>query len=626
MNRKTGLTEAAQLLRIVTFVVVVAALYFGRTVFIPLALALLLSLLLAPAMTFLIKLRFPRLLSLIVVAAVLGGVAFGLAWQLSIEFTDLTDQLPGYKATLEEKIQSFGTFRNSNFSRVSETFGDLENELLKGGASVTDATGAKRTPPAGSSPSRPVNVKVVPPSNTIASVEGVLGSMGAAGMVIIFTIFILMGREDLRNRFIHLTSGGRLTVVTQALDEATRRIQRYLFLQSAVNAAFGVVVGIGLTLIGIPEAWLWGLMAAILRFLPYVGAPAAAGIPIVLSLAAFPGWGHAVGTMAFFFVLELLVANVVEPLLYGAQVGLSPLAILVSAVFWTLIWGFPGLILATPLTVTLVVMGRYIPSLSFLKILLGDQPEISPADLFYQRLLASDQIEARQVLELYLKDHYLDELYSDVLIPTLSLVEQDRHRGELDAPTLSFIMQSTREFVEDLSDDIVISGPDTQRFMEARAQARVICVSAQDEGDEIAASMLSRLIERMGLVSHCISSGSSQETIAALVDADPTLICISALPPFAVEHTRVLYQKIRSRLPDVAVVVCLWRFTGEVSKAQRRLKVDARHPISNTLTDALLAVKEQVQGGTREMMELDNAMEFDQANEQPVDQETIPAA
>jgi predicted PurR-regulated permease PerM len=185
-------------------------------------------------------------------------------------------------------------------------------------------------------------VEVVPPSDT-AALETVIGPMGALGMIGVFTIFILIGREDLRNRFVHLANGGRLTVMTQALDEAASRIQRYLLLQSVVNAGFGAMVGAGLYLIGIPDAWLWGVLAGILRFLPYVGVPIAAFVPVLLSLAIFPGWGHAWGTLAFFFVLELVVGNLIEPWLYGAQVGLSALAILVVAVFWTLLWGFPGL-------------------------------------------------------------------------------------------------------------------------------------------------------------------------------------------------------------------------------------------------------------------------------------------
>jgi predicted PurR-regulated permease PerM len=268
-------------------------------------------------------------------------------------------------------------------------FSELETELLKASSGSVDQDHGARKPLLGSSPARPIAVQVVAASNRIGSVGSVVDSMGWVGLTIIFAVVILMGREDLRNRFIHLSSGGRLTVVTQALDEATKRIQKYLFLQSAVNAIYGVVIGTGLYFIGIPDAWLWGLVAAILRFLPYVGSTASAVIPVLLSLAIFPGWTHALGTMAFFLGLEFIVANLLEPSLYGAQVGLSTLAILVAAVFWTIIWGLPGLILSTPLTVSLVVMGRYVPSLSFFRVLLGDEPEISRSNLYYQRLLAS---------------------------------------------------------------------------------------------------------------------------------------------------------------------------------------------------------------------------------------------
>jgi hypothetical protein len=403
-----------------------------------------------------------------------------------------------------------------------------------------------------------------------------------------------MGQEDLRNRFIHLSSGGRLHVMTQALDEATHRIQRYLFLQSAVNATYGLIVGIGLYFIGIPEAWLWGLLAAILRFMPYIGAPASASIPILLSLAVFPGWGHAWGTTAFFLALELLVANFVEPLLYGAQVGLSALAILVAAVFWTLIWGFPGLILSTPLTVSLVVMGRYVPSLSFLKILLGDESEISRSDLYYQRLLASDQGEAKLVLEQYLQTKTLDDLYSDVLIPALSLVEQDRHRNELDDATLSFIMQSTRELIEELADN---TGADVSvpSCVTDQSKSCVVCIPARDEADEVVGMLLTQCIERSGLSSHSMPIGSIGEMLSATAELQPTVACISALPPFAIEHTRALYQKLRAKFPYLNIIICLWHFAGDLDKTHRRLKVAEGHTILVTLPDVMHYVLEKIQ-------------------------------
>jgi predicted PurR-regulated permease PerM len=574
-------------LRIVTAVVVVAALYVGRTVFIPLALALLLSLLLAPALEFLGRLRVPRLSAVLLVVVALCCVAGSFAWKASTEFTDLANQLPLYKDTLETKIKTMSVLRNSNFSKISNAVSDLEKELVKTSPGTPEPDHSRRNTPPGSSWAHPMAVEVVPPSDTLASLETVIGPMGALGMIGVFTIFILIGREDLRNRFVHLASGGRLTVMTQALDEAAGRIQRYLLLQCAVNAGYGAIVGTGLYFIGIPNAWLWGLLAGVLRFLPYVGAPIAALVPVLLSLAIFPGWGHTWGTMAFYFVLELIVANVIEPLLYGSQVGLSALAVLVAAVFWTLIWGFPGLILSTPLTVTLVVMGRYVPSLNFLRILLGDQPEISRSSLYYQRLLASDQNEAREVLEQYLKEKPLEELYGEVLIPALSMIEQDRHRNELDEATLSFIMQSTRELIEEFDDSGNAEGSTA-----LSRPSNVICIPARDEADEMVAVLLSQLLGRNGFKAQTLSTGNVSEILSTVIDMNPDVVCISALPPFAIDHARALYQKLKLKMPKLDIVICLWHYEGDMEKTVRRLKVTDPRAVQTTLAEVLQHLKE----------------------------------
>ena len=397
--------------------------------------------------------------------------------------------------------------------------------------------------------------------------------------------------------------------MTQALDEATRRVQRYLILQSAVNAVFGVIVGVGLYLIGIPDAWLWGLFAAVLRFLPYVGAPAAAAVPILLSLAIFPGWGHTWGTMAFFFFLEVVVANFAEPLLYGNQVGLSTLAILVAAVFWTLIWGFPGLILATPLTVSLVVMGRYVPSLNFLRVLLGDEPEISRSDLYYQRLLASDQNEARQVLEQYLQGNSLEDLHSEVLIPALSLVEQDRHRNELDEPTLSFIMQSTRELIEELGDSNGSVLHDAEDVVEKVSGGCVVCLPARDEADEVVGLLLSQLLQNDQIECHSVPVGTSSEMMSAITEFDPDVVCISALPPFAIEYARNLYQKVHANFPKLNIVVCLWHFAGDLDKVHRRLRILEGDSVLVTLPEVIQHVKGRLRPAGEGVRNSEDAMQ-----------------
>jgi predicted PurR-regulated permease PerM len=589
--------ENQGLLRIVAAVVVIATLFFARIVFVPLALALLFSLLLTPVVAFLERIKVPRVLAILLVVVTLAGSMGLIGWKASQQLFNLSDQLPAYKETLEDKIHALKGGQNQSINAAKDTVKDLEKEIATAVPGSTQTNETKKAPPVpGYSPARPLTVEIVPPPNPLESVENMLGPLATVGLVTIFTIFMLLGREDLRNRFIRLAGGGRLNVMTQALDEATHRINRYLFLQLAVNSGYGLVIGTALHFIGIPNASLWGLCAAMLRFLPYVGPPMAALMPIGLSLAVFPGWHHALMTVGLFVVLELMVANFVEPLLYGAHIGLSALAILVAAVFWTLIWGFPGLVLSTPLTVCLVVLGRYVPSLSFLNVLLGDEPVLSPQAQYYQRLLATDQNEARQVLEECLKEKSLEEVYSSVVIPALSLAEQDRHRNELDEETQNFIYQSTREIAEELGDispDQHAEGTE-ENFSELSRTGReeegvldVLCIPARDDADDVVAMLLCQLLDRQGHRAQSIPIGTTMEMLSQVQNLNPGIVCISALPPFAVGHTRALYAKLRTQSPDLHIVVCLWHFEGDPEKAAIRLKLVRGHEFFTTLPQVL---------------------------------------
>src|ERR1700678_1596756 len=284
-----------------------------------------------------------------------------------------------------------------------------------------------------------------------------------AAITVVFTLFILIKREDLRNRVIRLAGSGQLNLMTQALDEAGTRLSRYLLLQFSVNAGYGLLFGLGVYLIGAPHASLWGVLGCLLRFIPYVGAPIAASFPMAMALAVFPGWHQLALTFALFLVLEITLANLIEPWLYGAHTGVSSLAILVAAIFWGMLWGPVGLILSTPLTVCLILMGRYVPQLDFLDILLGDEPVLSPQVHFYQRLLALDDDEARDIASRHLKENSIGNLYDSVLIPALGLAEKDRHMNVLDETRTRFIHQSTRELIEELyesSQDAPIPGAD----------------------------------------------------------------------------------------------------------------------------------------------------------------------
>lgn len=591
-----------------TAVVAICTLYIARVVFIPLALASLLALLLIPPVAFLERIKLPRPFAIFAVALVLLGLVGLVGWQTSQQFVDLTNRLPTYKEALKAKINSMKGASTQTFDDASNTVKELESEIVKATPGSSPEKGPQKSPTApGYSSSHPLVVEVVPPTNLIGSVENMVGPMANAGLVTIFTIFILFSRENLRNRLVRLAGAGQLNLVTQAMDEASQRINRYLLLQFLVNSGYGLLIGFALHLIGVPNAALWGLGAAILRFLPYVGPLLAALMPILLSLAAFPGWYHALATMGLFLVLELIVSNIVEPLLYGAHVGLSPLAILVAAVFWTLVWGLPGLVLSTPLTVCLLVTGRYVPSLNFLNVILGDEPVLQPHAKYYQRLLASDQNEARQILEDCLKEQSLEQVYSSVIIPALSLAEQDRHRDELDEETQNFVYQCTREIVEELGDAPSQTCLDTEGENPSEIPLAntcqpnglaVLCIPARDEADDVIAKLLSQVLVRHGYSAKSIPIGSVETMLSAVSQLSPSVVCISALPPFALSHTRSLYARLRQQFPELHILICLWHFEGDLRQMATSLRIAKDHALFTTLLDVSKHISLRLSGLT----------------------------
>lgn len=595
LSRSSPRREDDHLFGLVAAVVVIAALYFARVVFIPLALAVLVAVVLTPAVSFLERLRLRRGLAILVVVLGLVSVAGLVGWTVLPQFVDLMSQLPGYEQAIQQKIDVLKGSTTQKFSSASTSVEALEKEITSAPKKAETDDGGNLPPP-GASPTRPLNVQMVPAENPVQSAAGLLGPIATAVVVLVFAIFILAGREDLRNRLIKLTSGGRLTVMTQAMSEAWNRINRYLFMQMIVNFCWGLTIGVALHFVGVPKAALWGFSAGVLRYLPYVGWPTAALMPSALALAVFPGWGHAILTVCIFVGLEFSTANGVEPLLYGAHVGLAPLAILVSAVFWTLLWGFPGLLLSTPMTVCLMVVGRYVPSLGFFSILLGNEPVMKPPAQFYQRLLAGDQTEARQILENYVKDNTLEALYDDVVIPALARSEQDGHRNELDDETRSFINSSTRE----LADEIANSYPATsvegrgertlqpvQENLAARGQADVVCIPAREEADDVVAMLLCQVLARHGVLAESIEIGTAAEMLRQAQELRPVRVCISALPPLALNHTRTLYARVRMQMPEVQIVICLWHEEGDPAKTMNLLKLSHTDRFFTRLNDVL---------------------------------------
>jgi hypothetical protein len=421
----------------------------------------------------------------------------------------------------------------------------------------------------------------------------VIKPLGMVGMVVIFTIYMLIKREDLRNRVLLLAGMGRLNVMTQALNDAAQRISSYLMMNVLVNAGYGAVFGLGLFLLHVPNATLWGALLAIFRMVPYAGLIIGGGLPIAFVFVTFPGWWSPLFVLLLFVVLEITVSNFIEPLLYGSHTGISALALVITAMVWTLLWGLPGLILSTPLTVCLIVMGRYMPQMSFLHILLGDEAELAPEAHFYERLLAMDQTEAHHIADRFLEGHRVVDLYDEVLLPALNLAEQDRHKGYLDETRSTFLFQSATELIAELTDY-------HSRLVEAAADDEVIpervcpivCIPANDQADEIAAIMLAQLLEQQGHKTMLLPAAAlSTEILERLGEEAGTTICISALPPFAFVHARNLCQRVREHLPENRIVIGLWGQIGDRDTLRERFGVARPDAVATTIAQAIRRVR-----------------------------------
>ena len=590
MTRSSASRDIYYLLAVVVAVVAIASLYFARVVLIPFALALLFTFILTPVVKLLERLHFGRVFSTLLVI-LLAGAAFGaVGWSVARQFSEVVNELPAYKSTIKTKLESIHWSTNRTLDNASATMTEISKELSSSPQHSQSLDANQPARSATSHSARPLPVEVVKsPALPLESVQNVLGLLTSALIVLVFTIFMLIRREDLRNRLISLAGDGHLHTITQALDDASARVSRYLLTQFIINSLYGIFIGICLHFIGVPGAALWGAVAGILRFLPYVGPPLGGIVPILLSMAVFNGWSHLLITVALFVITELILSNLIEPIVYGAHTGISSLAIFVAAIFWTALWGPIGLVLSTPLTVCLLVVGRHVPQLNFLNTLLGDQPALTPDSRFYQRLLAMDHEEARGVLEDYLKEKSLEQLYDSVLIPALSLAEQDRHQNRLDDANEKFIIQSTRELVDELfeprsANSATVatessapgderdspSPPPDESPRPARPQ-KILCVPARDEADEIVATMLAQVLDRTGHQAQSTPVTELPELLALIKSEKPDAVCISALPPFAVPHARSLYSKLRAQAPNLKIIIGLWNFSGDAERLNRRL-------------------------------------------------------
>jgi len=573
----------------------VAALYFGQEVLIPITLAVMLSFVLSPAVDLLQRTRLWRAPAVIVVVLAALGVLALVGTLIGSQAAALTANAPAYARTVEAKVQGVQAFAVARMASVTK---QLDGDRPAPAAQPTPDTrpDASSGQPA-TGEGRPLPVRVVQEGSSpfvIAKtvLAPVLGPLETTIIVLIVAIFVLMQKEDLRDRFIRVFGSSDLHRTTRAMDDAGRRLSRYFLSQLAVNTCFGVVIGLGLWAIGVPSPAMWGIMAGLLRFVPYIGAFLAAVAPAALAAAVDPGWTMAIEVIALFVVVEPVVGYVVEPLLYGHSTGLSPTSVIVSAIFWSWLWGPIGLIMSTPLTLCLVVMGRHVKSLEFFDVLLGDRPALTPVASFYQRIVAGNPDEALAQAEALLADRSLVAYYDDVVLAGLKLAVEDRARGSIDE---AGAVRMTRSMLEVISDLRPHAAPADASSPGAAGPATIACVAGRGPFDEAVSAMLVQLLGREGRSARAIPGGAvSRDAIASLDVAGVEVIAVSYLEVSgSPAQLRYLVRRLRERAPAARIVVGLWP-QGEAAlthaQIQRTLGADRYVGSLAAAVDAVAAV------------------------------------
>ena len=594
----------------VTLLGIIAALYFAREILVPLVFALILTFVLTPVVALLQKLHIGRVASVAVTVLVTSAVVVSVAWIIASQLVNVAKELPRYRQNIHAKMEALRIPTSGPLGLAATSLKEIAQELSTPMAPSPepDPTGQNRKQPtASSSPGFPMPVQIVQqPADALDYLrrlaQPVLQPVGLTGLVLIFTTFMLFKRFDLRHRLFRLAGLSQINIMTQALDDAAQRVSRYLLMQVLVNTSFGVLFGFGLYCIGVPNPALWGVVAGLLRIVPYVGTMIAAALPMVLSLAAFDSWLPPLLVLLLFAGLELIIANFVEPWLYGANTGIASLALLVAAVFWTILWGPAGLILSTPLTVCLVVLGRYVPQLSFLDVLLGDDANLGAEAQVYQRLLAMDQLESQAIVDKFLAEKPLVELYDSVLIPALSLAEEDRHKGALDKIREEFLFLSINELIAELSGyqparNASRAEPAGAESSQAeRLRASILCLPANDRADEATATMLAQILEHAGhtTLSLPIVDTAPAELLALIEKRQDDVICISALPPYAFPPAQTMCKLIRAHFPELKLVIGVWGFSGDTEKAKARFGLIQPDQLLTSLAQAVEQIQELI--------------------------------
>jgi predicted PurR-regulated permease PerM len=578
-----SVSTAPKLSTLTVLVALVIIFALAKELLVPIALAGFISLLLHPLVVRLQRIGARRTVSVVVVSLVAAAPIVAVAWVVVQQAIAVATTLPQYRGNIRHKLESL----QGPVGRLMSSLSELMEQVRP-----------LTSPTAGTGP-EPVGVKVVePPPNPLSMLHEYGGTaahpLATLSIVVVVVIFILMQWDDLRDRLVRLVSFGKLTAATNALDELESRIGRFLRAQFMVNVGVGIVVALALSIIGVPNAFLWGFLAAALRYVPYLGSLVAAALPLILTVATSEGWAKPIEVLVFFVVFEVINSNFVEPTLYGSTTGISAMALLVAAIFWGWLWGVPGLLLSTPLTVCLVVAGRHVPQLTFLSVLLGDQPSLEPSQKLYQRLLAMDTDDADDVAEAYLTDHTLVQLFDNLFIPILTTADREREIGILDADHQSFIYQAMRDMIEDcvqraqvLTDKKIVGGngvlggpsPEATELLvrpvlaTARPERlRILCVPANDEPDALVGLMIEVLAPSIEAGARALTLHDLGTDLTQIVkEFKPDVLVVSAVPPHASTHARARLAQIQRKVPGARVIAGLWSLNGTGQRARERM-------------------------------------------------------
>jgi predicted PurR-regulated permease PerM len=583
-------------------VVVIACLALAKAVILPAAVAILLAFILNPFVSALDRRGLPRVPSVFVVVILAGSIVGCLGWVLASQMLQFLNQLPSYQDNVTRRVEELrASSKNSIIAKVEDF---IENVTSAATSPLQESAKeslkqAKRlaSPPGGpgASPQPPAVTVVTAPTAQlgpwVTTADTLLEFLASLGMVIVLVIYILINREEIRNRLLRLIGEGHMTLTTKALDDAGQGLSAYLLAQFMINASFGVVVGLGCWLVGLPYPLLWGVCSTFLRYIPFVGPWIALLFPLALSLAIMPGWTKPLEIVAIFVGFEVLANLAIEPLVYGQQMGVAPAPLLVAIAFWSWLWGAMGLVLAVPLTVCLVVLGKHVPALKFFDIMLGDEPALTADVHFYQRLLARDQDEALEILQARLQEIPLEQVFDEICIPALINARSDFEAEALSEGEVASVVEMIRELVEEIASAVAEARARTSSTEDATpapaaAKLMLLGCAARDAADETGLEMLKRILDPAVCQMEIVSTDRLVSEVVELVAEErPSLVCIASLPPGGLAHTRHLCKRLRSRYANLKVVVGRWGLKSNLERNREQLTTAGADHFATTLRD-----------------------------------------